>query len=103
MYVKRHKVRKDGREYSYLRFVEAYLRTPWLRTDLVDVPALAVCGRDDFAAVPAEAEALAADLPDAVAHLLPGCGHFLMAERGALRFVELLQIRHVLPPDGVAG
>jgi len=67
--------------YGWLRFVEAYLRTPWLRTDLVDVPALAVCGRDDFAAVPAEAEALAADLPDAVAHLLPGCGHFLMAER----------------------
>jgi pimeloyl-ACP methyl ester carboxylesterase len=69
--------------YGWVRFVEAYLRTPWLRTGLLDLPALVVCGRDDFAVAPQEPAALAADLPRAELSALPDCGHFPMAEQPA--------------------
>ncbi|HEY0697204.1 MAG TPA: alpha/beta hydrolase [Micromonospora sp.] len=69
--------------YGWLRFVDSYLRTPWLRTDLLAWPTLVVSGRDDFAALPAEGEVLAAELPRAELRVLDDCGHFLMAERPA--------------------
>jgi pimeloyl-ACP methyl ester carboxylesterase len=68
--------------YGWMRFFEAYLRTPWLRTELIDVPVVVVTGRRDVAA--AESELLAADLPRAELHVIPECGHYPMAEHPAL-------------------
>ncbi|ATL86038.1 alpha/beta hydrolase [Streptomyces samsunensis] len=64
--------------YGWVRFFEHYLRTPWLRTELITVPGLVVTGQDDFAA--AESALLAADLPGAGLHTVPGCGHYPMSE-----------------------
>ncbi|MET9657648.1 alpha/beta hydrolase [Streptomyces sp. NPDC006510] len=67
--------------YGWMRFVDSYLRTPWLRAERIDVPTVIVCGEHDFAVDPAEGLSLAAELPDAHTHILADCGHFLMAER----------------------
>jgi pimeloyl-ACP methyl ester carboxylesterase len=66
--------------YGWLGFAELYLRTPALRTDRITVPTLVVSGADDRIGRPAESLALAAALPDAVARVLPGCGHFPLVE-----------------------
>ncbi|WP_329468135.1 alpha/beta fold hydrolase [Streptomyces sp. NBC_01431] len=68
--------------YGWLRFFEVYLRTPWLRTELIGVPVVVVTGRQDFAS--AESERLAADLPRAELRVIPECGHYPMAERPEL-------------------
>ncbi|WP_433893434.1 alpha/beta fold hydrolase [Streptomyces sp. CA-111067] len=73
--------------YGWMRFFEVYLRTPWLRTELIGVPALVVTGQDDFAA--RESETLAADLPAADLRVLGGCGHYPMFEQPE-RFSALL-------------
>jgi pimeloyl-ACP methyl ester carboxylesterase len=73
--------------YGWMRFFDLYLRTPWLRTGLIDVPALVVAGEGDFAA--AESETLAADLPAAELLTLGDCGHYPMFEQ-AERFSALL-------------
>ncbi|MEW2493505.1 alpha/beta hydrolase [Streptomyces nodosus] len=67
--------------YGYLSFFRSYLRTPWLRTDLITVPSLVISGEEDFTAVPSESMTLAADLPDARCRLVPGAGHFPMVEQ----------------------
>lgn len=67
--------------YGWMRFVDGYLRTPWLRADMIDVPTAVVCGERDFAVSPEEGRALAADMPLAGVRVLPDCGHFLMVER----------------------
>lgn len=69
--------------YGYLSFFASYLRTPWLRTDLITVPTLVITGERDFVAVPAEGLALTADLPDARCRVIPDAGHFPMVERAA--------------------
>lgn len=85
--------------YGWTRFFELYLRTPWLRTDLVPLPCLVVAGRDDETAPPAEAELLAADLPHGDGELLAGCGHFPMIEQPA-RLVGLIQaVLDAVPAD----
>jgi pimeloyl-ACP methyl ester carboxylesterase len=76
--------------YGWARFFEVYLRTPWLRTELVALPCLVVAGRDDETAPPAEAQLLAADLPYGSGELLTGCGHFPMIEQPA-RLVGLIR------------
>jgi pimeloyl-ACP methyl ester carboxylesterase len=65
--------------YGWTRFFETYLRTPWLRTDLIRVPALVVTGGRDGAV--AEARDLADDLPHGSLELEPSCGHFPMIEK----------------------
>ncbi|GAB3897823.1 hypothetical protein GCM10029964_081310 [Kibdelosporangium lantanae] len=69
--------------YGWSRFLDAYLRTPWLRTEMVEVPCLTIAGINDATAPPAEAAILAADLPDATSTVLAGCGHFPMTEQPA--------------------
>ncbi|GGW13166.1 hypothetical protein GCM10018980_71610 [Streptomyces capoamus] len=73
--------------YGWLRFCDSYLRTPWLRTDLITFPSLVVCGSEDVAT--REGELLAADLPTARLHLFAGCGHYPMAER-AQQFADVV-------------
>ncbi|WP_411107411.1 alpha/beta fold hydrolase [Streptomyces sp. cmx-4-9] len=68
--------------HGWLKFFQTYLRTPVLRTDLITVPCLVVTGSEDFAA--AESAMLAADLPEAELRVLPGQGHYPMAEDPAL-------------------
>lgn len=64
--------------HGWLKFFQTYLRTPWLRTDLIKVPCLVVTGSEDFAAE--ESATLATDLPDAELRVIPGQGHYPMAE-----------------------
>ncbi|GGQ06423.1 alpha/beta fold hydrolase [Streptosporangium pseudovulgare] len=75
------KVRERVGPYGWVRFFDTYLRTPHLPLAGIDVPCLVVAGETDFAAFPADAIALAGALPDARAHVVAGCGHFVMAER----------------------
>ncbi|WP_062214286.1 alpha/beta fold hydrolase [Streptomyces sp. NBRC 109706] len=83
------RVRDRVGAYGWTSFYDIYLRTPRLRTDQFTVPCLVVAGEDDFAALPEEARALAADLPGAEFQLLTDCGHFLMLEQ-APRFVDVV-------------
>lgn len=73
--------------YGWMRFFDLYLRTPWLHTELIDVPVLVVTGEGDFAA--SESRTLAADLPAAELRTLGDCGHYPMFEQ-AERFAALL-------------
>lgn len=66
--------------YGWARFVELYLRTPFLRIDLIRMPTVVVSGTGDRIAAPAESEALALRLPAGVLRPLADCGHFPMAE-----------------------
>jgi pimeloyl-ACP methyl ester carboxylesterase len=66
--------------YGWIRFFDAYLRSPFLDTAALALPVLVVAGDRDFAAPPGDARALAAALPDAVLDILDDCGHFPMAE-----------------------
>lgn len=75
--------------YGWSRFLELYLRTPWLRTDNLRTPTLVVSGADDQIAVPTEAAALAARLPSATTYTVESAGHFPMVERPAV-FADLL-------------
>ncbi len=51
--------------YGWSRFLETYLRTPWLRTAELRTTTLVVSGAEDRIAVPAEAETLVARTPSA--------------------------------------
>ncbi|WP_237408342.1 alpha/beta fold hydrolase [Streptomyces sp. M2CJ-2] len=81
------RVRDRVGPHGWLRFFESYLRTPELEPVRMTVPCLVLGGENDIAAVPAESETLAADLPDARVRILPGCGHFPMIEE-AERFAS---------------
>ena len=67
--------------YGWVRFFDAYLRSPLLATDAVRPPVLVVSGRDDRAARPADAARLADCLPDGRCEAIADCGHFPMTER----------------------
>ncbi|GAA4290834.1 alpha/beta fold hydrolase [Actinokineospora soli] len=82
--------------YGWTRFFQTYLDTPWLRLDRLDLPVLVLSGENDFAALPGEARALAAALPDARVRVLPDCGHFLMAERPERFAAEITRFVHPL-------
>jgi pimeloyl-ACP methyl ester carboxylesterase len=69
--------------YGWMRFLEAYLRTPWLPLDLISLPCTTIAGTDDRTAPAGEAQVLADLLPNARAALLDGCGHFPMTEQPA--------------------
>jgi pimeloyl-ACP methyl ester carboxylesterase len=66
---------------GWTRFFDTYLRTPGLRVDRIGAPVLIIAGQDDFAAFPADTQALRAALATSRAHILPDCGHFPMIER----------------------
>ena len=67
--------------HGWARFLETYLRTPWLRTDLITLPCLVVAGRRDFSPPLGESAALAADLPFGRLHPVANAGHFSMTEQ----------------------
>ncbi|MFI0370702.1 alpha/beta fold hydrolase [Actinomadura sp. 1N219] len=75
--------------YGWIRFFDAYLRTPFLDTAALDLPVLIVGGEQDPAARPQDARALAATLPDGRLELLPACGHNAMIEHPD-RFADLV-------------
>jgi pimeloyl-ACP methyl ester carboxylesterase len=66
--------------YGWLRFLDGYLQTPLLRTDLITVPSTVVGGELDVTAPAAEARALAGALPAGELRLAP-VGHFPMVEQ----------------------
>ncbi|WP_308120311.1 alpha/beta fold hydrolase [Streptomyces bambusae] len=74
------RVRDRVGPYGWFRFFDLYLRTPSLDTSRITVPTLVLGGETDFAARPEEAVTLAEALPDAVARVLPGSGHFPMLD-----------------------
>ncbi len=98
----RHVCERIG-PYGWTRFFDLYLRTPWLRTELFTLPCLVLAGHDDETAPPAEAVALAADLPYCSEHLLADCGHFPMIEQPErlvailAAFLDTLPARDVRP------
>ncbi|GAB3484190.1 alpha/beta fold hydrolase [Amycolatopsis cihanbeyliensis] len=64
--------------HGWVRFLDTYLRTPLLRTELITLPCKVIVGADDTTVPPEEGVALAEDLPAGTAELLDGCGHFPM-------------------------
>ncbi|UED85086.1 alpha/beta fold hydrolase [Streptomyces profundus] len=69
--------------YGWTRFLEHYLRTPWLRTERVRLPVLVVSGEWDTAAPPDEGRALSRALPQGRFLPVEGCGHFPMIEQAS--------------------
>jgi len=66
--------------YGWLRFFDAYLRTPFLDAAAVRPAVLVISGDRDLAAPPTDARALADALPGSQFELIADCGHFPMAE-----------------------
>ncbi|MEV5974978.1 alpha/beta hydrolase [Streptomyces sp. NPDC051921] len=83
------RVRERIGPYGWMDFFGAYLRTPSLPLHRVRTPVLAIAGAGDRAARPSDAAALVRALPAGRLEVLPGCGHFPMAEH-PFRFAELL-------------
>jgi len=82
------KLRERLGPYGWMRFFDAYLRSPLLDTAAVTAPCLVISGADDPAAPPGDGRALAAALPRARFETLPA-GHLPMIEQ-ASRFAELV-------------
>ncbi|MFD7257539.1 alpha/beta fold hydrolase [Streptomyces sp. NPDC059874] len=100
------RVRDRVGPYGWLRFFDLYLRTPALQTGRITAPALVLAGATDFAAPPEESAALAEALPDAIACVLPGSGHFPMldepAEFAAAVSTFVNSTMGLTPPRGAA-
>lgn len=92
------RVRERIGPYGWMRFFDAYLRTPFQDVSAIRVPTLVVTGEHDIAARPDDARALAAALPAGRLEVLEGCGHFAMAERPD-RFAQIVDdfLRIALP------
>lgn len=91
--------------YGWIRFFDTYLRTPHLDTARLTGPFLVIGGDRDFASPPTDSQALARALPNCSLAVLPGCGHFAMAEypdRFAALVHGFLDSSSVRPP-GRAG
>lgn len=67
--------------YGWVRFFDAYLRTPFVDLAAVSAPQLVLIGDTDIATRPEDAHALAAALPGGEVRVLAGCGHFPMVEQ----------------------
>jgi pimeloyl-ACP methyl ester carboxylesterase len=89
--------------YGWIRFLETYLNTPWLRLPGLRVPCLLITGERDFAAEPAETLALAEILPHGVTRVLPGCGHFPMSESPDDFADAVTTFLRALPPAGATA
>ncbi|MBB0229770.1 alpha/beta fold hydrolase [Streptomyces calidiresistens] len=85
-----------------VRYLHAYLRTPFLRVEQVNLPVHVIVGDRDPIAPPAEGELLAARLGNASIDRIDDCGHTPMAERperfslAVRRFLTTLSAGH--PP-----
>ncbi|MEU5717257.1 alpha/beta hydrolase [Streptomyces sp. NPDC020403] len=76
--------------YWAVRYLDAYLRTPFLATGRIDLPVHIVIGTGDTVAPPAEGEALARALGHASVERIEDCGHSPMTERPE-RFARAVQ------------
>ncbi|AVT29693.1 alpha/beta hydrolase [Plantactinospora sp. BC1] len=94
------RVRERIGPYGWMRFFDAYLRTPFLPVADLALPLLVISGDGDFAARPGDGRALADAAPAGRYALLADCGHFAMAEHPD-RFAALVaDFAHPLsPPD----
>ena len=73
-------VRDQVGTYGWLRFIDAYLSTPWLNLERFDLPVLVVSGELDETAPPCEADLLAEHLPNARRAVIANAGHFPMSD-----------------------
>ncbi|GIG93828.1 alpha/beta fold hydrolase [Plantactinospora mayteni] len=96
------RVRERIGPYGWMRFFDAYLRTPFLPVADLALPLLVISGDGDFAARPGDGRALADAAPAGRYALLADCGHFAMAEHPD-RFAALVaDFAHPLsPPDAI--
>ncbi|MFE9564806.1 alpha/beta fold hydrolase [Streptomyces sp. NPDC006487] len=78
------KMRERVGPYGWMRFFDAYLRSPFLDVGSLTRPVLVVAGEHDFAAPPSDARALAEALPHAEVRVFDDSGHFPMAEQPEL-------------------
>ncbi|MFI8438010.1 alpha/beta fold hydrolase [Streptomyces sp. NPDC079020] len=76
--------------YWAVRYLDAYLRTPFLDAGTIGLPVHLVLGERDSVAPPAEGEALAGVLGHASIERIEDCGHSPMAERPE-RFAHAVQ------------
>ncbi len=83
------KVRNRIGPYGWLEFFTLFSRTPELNLQSIHIPCLVLGGEHDFAAFPADCEALARALPYGRVEILEGCGHFSMLERPAAVFFRV--------------
>jgi pimeloyl-ACP methyl ester carboxylesterase len=89
--------------YTWLRFFDTFLRTPFLRLPRLDGPILVVGGELDEGATADDARRLAVLLPRAAAAILDGCGHFPMAERPEALATLVNDFASTLRPDRDQG
>ncbi|MDX3100839.1 alpha/beta fold hydrolase [Nonomuraea angiospora] len=82
------KLREQLGPYSWMRFFDAYLRSPLVDTAAVTTPCLVISGHDDRAAPPRDGRALAEVLPRAHFETL-AAGHLPMIEQAHV-FAELV-------------
>lgn len=86
-----------------VRYLDAYLRTPFLAAGRIGLPVHVVVGDRDTIASPAEAETLAGALGHASIERIEDCGHSPMAERperfshAVQQFLATLSAGHTPP------
>ncbi|WP_326829909.1 alpha/beta fold hydrolase [Streptosporangium sp. NBC_01810] len=75
--------------YGWMRFFEAYLRSPFVDLSTIDASVLVITGQDDIATRASDGRQLAAALPEGRFELIEDCGHFPMAQQPG-RFASLV-------------
>lgn len=88
--------------YGWSRFLELYLRTPWLPVAAFTLPTLVVTGERDAVAPHRESRELVRRAPSAVLREVAGAGHFPMVER-VTDFTDLLDAFLTTEPDAPAN
>jgi len=83
--------------YWAVRYLDAYLRTPFLHADRIDLPVHIVIGTGDTLAPPPEGEALARELRRASVTRIEDCGHSPMTERPEHFALAVQQFLATLP------
>lgn len=83
--------------YWAIRYLDAYLRTPFLAAERIDLPVHIVTGAGDTVAPPAEGEALARALGNASIERIEDCGHSPMTERPERFALAVQQFLTTLP------
>jgi pimeloyl-ACP methyl ester carboxylesterase len=76
--------------YGWMRFFEAYLRSPFVDLSTIDTSVLVLTGQDDIATRTSDGRQLAQALPRARFEQIEGSGHFPMAQQPD-RFAALVR------------
>ena len=67
--------------YGWMRFFEAYLRSPFVNLSTIDSPLLVLTGKEDIATRSSDGEHLAAALPRGAFAEIEDSGHFPMTQQ----------------------